>query len=114
MFMNLDVLGDFNSLKGKYRKVKLTPFAKQKGAYKKFGKAYYWLTNAGCEAKAILALHYDQYYKVYVDNKGKLMMKVDYYEYPNKEINYYSEKDQNTDLIRDKNFAVRPLIVILV
>lgn len=111
--VNVLSIGDFNSLKGKYRKVKLTPFAKQKGAYKKFGKAYYWLSDVGCEAKAMFAVHYDQYYKVYADNKGKLMMKVDYYEYPNKEENYYSEKDQNVDLIKDSKFAVRPLIVIL-
>ena len=69
-------------LKRKYRKAKLTPFANQKGAYKKFGKAYYWLSNAGRESQSD---GHNHYYKVYVDNRGKLMMKIDYYEYRNNE-----------------------------
>lgn len=109
--VNILSLNEFDMLKRKYRKAKLTPFAKQKGAYKKFGKAYYWLSNTGRESQSD---GHNHYYKVYVDNRGKLMMKIDYYEYRNNEKYYYSEKDQNIDSIKDSKFAIRPMIKILV
>lgn len=109
--VNILSLNEFDMLKRKYRKAKLTPFANQKGAYKKFGKAYYWLSNTGRESQSD---GHNHYYKVYVDNRGKLMMKIDYYEYRNNEKYYYSEKDQNIDSIKDSKFAIRPMIKILV
>ena len=114
-FINIMSIDNFKSLKRKYKKAKLTPFANQKGAYKKFGKSYYWLSNTG--RKETGGSFKDCcFFKYYVNNRGKIMKKIDFDSGKN-DYTYrymYFEKDQNIDSIKDSKFAIRPMIKILV